>query len=376
MKKIAIVGAGIAGVATALSLRSSAFAIDMYEQAAEVKGIGSGLTLWPNATAVLQTLGVLDDCLARSGRLDTLHIVLSNGRPIMDIPTGDFDTPAIAMHRGELHRILLEKLNQPVHKGQRCLGVRTAAEGSYLLFADGEKGPYDLIVAADGIRSILRRQVLGDALLRPKGYRIWRGLAEAKDLFGADGRFFEVWERRLRFGVLPLGKGMVCWYAARNQAANDVRSLAAQKESLMQDFSRWDFPARELLARTDLADFIPSDVTDLKPTRGWSKDRILLIGDAIHPMPANLGLGGNMALEDGLALGRLLQSHDDIDQVCREFEEIRFARVASVMWDSNFVGFFCQTKNPLINQLRNVLCSIVPGRYFTWESRSLYSYRA
>ncbi len=377
MRKIAIVGAGIAGLATALAIPASKFEVEVFEQAPEIKGVGSGLTLWPNATCVLNALGVLEECQARSGALKTLFIQLSDRRRVLTIPTGTFPTPAIAMQRRDLHQILMSKIKlQSISIGRQCLGVRKATEGSYLRFADGENGPYDLIVAADGIRSTLRSYVRKNLELRNKGYAISRGVADAADLFPADGNFFEIWGSGLRFGVLPMSQGQVCWYAARNQQAGDQRPLHEQKETLLKDLRDWKFPARELVARTALEYLIPSDVAVLKATRGWSRDRVLLLGDAIHPMAANLGLGGNMALEDALVLGNLLRKSDNIDEVCEDFENLRFSRVAAVTKSSNFIGYICQTENPIIRQGRNLACTLIPGRYFTWESRSLYSFRA
>jgi len=377
MKKIAIVGAGIGGLATALAIPNSNYRVDVFERASEIKGVGSGLTLWPNATCVLQALGVLDKCRSKSGNLSTLKIHLADNRSVMTIPTGDFPTPAIAMHRGDLHAILMSKLTtHTIYRGWQCIGVRSAPDGTYVRFNEGEKGPYDLVIAADGIRSVLRTHVRQNLELRKKGYSIWRGVANAADLFPSDGNFYEVWGKGLRFGILPLSQGQVCWYAARTQQPGDRRPIADQKKSLLAEFDSWKFPARELVDRTSLEHLIPSDVAVLKPCRGWSRDRVLLMGDAIHPMAANLGLGGNMALEDALILGNLLRRSDNIDDVCFDFEKLRYARVASVTEDSNLIGFLCQTKNPIVSSCRNFAASLIPGRYFTWESRALYAYRA
>ena len=376
LQKIAIVGGGIGGLATALSIPRSRFEIEIFEQAAVIKGSGSGLTLWPNATYVLRDLNLLDECLARSGCLETLRIRLANDKPIMSVPTGSYDTPAIAIHRRDLHSIMLAHVTVPIYLNRRCLGVRTAVEGSYLQFAEDESGPYDLIVAADGMNSLLRNHVVGPIRARHKGYTIWRGVADASDQFADDGNFFEIWARSLRFGVLPLGHGMVCWYAARNQVPGDRRSAGEQKASLLKDFETWHFPAHKIMSRTAAETILPSDVTDLKPTRGWNRDRVLLLGDAIHPMPANLGLGGNMALEDAMTLGKLLSRSGDLQQVMIDFEKLRFARVTSITRDSNFVGYFCQTSNPVINLLRNGICSVVPGRLFTWDAQGIYAHQA
>jgi len=379
MQRIAIIGAGIGGLATALAVPASDYEVDIFERSAIIKGLGSGLTLWPNATHVLRVLGVLKECETLSAPLLNSFVKLSTGRTLLKVPTGVFPTPAIAMHRADLHRFLVAKLShQNVFVSHKCIGIRWANEGSYLRFEDNEKGPYDLIIASDGMQSKLRDTVLNKYQLRSKGYRIWRGVVDLGSLSVPKGDFFEIWGPKIRFGILPMSETQVCWYAARNQDRGDVSSLDAQKQSILDDLKGWDFPASDLVKRTPLDSFIPSDVFDLKFKGPWNRDRVLLLGDAVHPMPANLGLGGNMALEDALLLGKLLEKYKgrDLSLVSASFEKLRSKRVRRIVRSSNRIGFICQLENPILRALRNFLCHFIPGWLFTWNSKWTYKYRA
>ncbi|MBI3556735.1 MAG: FAD-dependent monooxygenase [Deltaproteobacteria bacterium] len=376
-RKTAIVGAGIGGLATAIAAADGGNHVEVFERSSEIKGVGAGMALWPNATRVLRQLGVLDQCVLKSGPLELLSVRLAGGKVVMKIPTEKFSTPAIALRRVDLHEALLSRLRGlRIQTGQHCLGIREADEGAYLVFKDGERGPYDVVIGADGIRSVLRQYVQGQVSLRYKGYAIWRGIAEAADLCAADGNFFEIWGPGQRFGILPMGQGRVCWYATINQPQGGRGTAREQKEALLKRFGGWAGPVVELIARTPLDALLHSDTYDREPYARWSRGRVVLIGDAVHPIPANLGMGGCMALEDALILGQLLNKPRDVMELFRRFELLRLNRVADISRRSGFIGAIGQLSSPVLTPVRDKLCDLIPGRLFTYTSRAIHSYQA
>ncbi len=370
-------GAGIGGLAVAIASTRAGNQVEVFERSSEIKGVGAGMALWPNATRVLLSLGILEECVSRSGPLALLSVQLASGKVVMKIATENFSTPAIALQRGDLHKALLACAQGiPFYSGHSCLGIRDADEGAYLVFEQGERGPYDVVVAADGIRSALRGYVQGDIPLRYKGYAIWRGVAEAADLVAADGNFFEIWGPGQRFGILPMGNGRVCWYATVNQPQGDRRGMHEQKEFLLKRFRGWVPPVEELLARTPLDALVASDTFDRTPSSRWSRERVVLLGDAVHPIAANLGMGGCMALEDSWILGQLLGKPRSLPGLFDHYENLRRNRVADIARRSNVIGAIGQLGHPWVFPLRDQICKLIPGRLFTLSSRRIHSYRA
>ena len=378
-RKIAIIGAGIGGLAAANALVRGGVAIgdvEMFERNAETKGVGAGMALWPNATRVLQTLGVLEECVAQSGPLSLLWVQLANGKVVMKIRTEAFSTPAVALRRMDLHNALSSRVGQlTTHLEHQCLGLRESAQGVYLHFKTGVRGPYDVVIGADGIRSELREYVQGAIPLRYKGYAIWRGIAQAPDLVAADGNFFEIWGAGQRFGILPMGQGTVCWYATVNQPQGDRRELGEQKSFLQKRFRGSATPVEALLERTPLDAFVPSDTFDREPNSRWSRGRVVLLGDAVHPIAANLGMGGCMALEDALILGTLLGRDKPIAELFSRYENLRQNRVANIARRSSVIGAIGQLSNPVIRPVRDKICKLIPGGLFTCTSREIHAYR-
>src|SRR5579872_261387 len=227
MERIAIVGAGIGGLAAAAALEicdpRATFDVEVFERRAEVRGLGAGLTLWANATRVLQQLGALDGCLSQSGPLLNLRVQLWNGRPVMQIPVERFSTPSFAMHRADLHHVLRSRVSRSTFfPASHCIGVSELDDGAELEFADGRKRVFDIVIAADGINSVLRNYVQRPRKLNFNGYGVWRGVADGRGLIEQDGNFYEIWGRGRRFGILPMADHQVCWYATENHAGEDT----------------------------------------------------------------------------------------------------------------------------------------------------------
>lgn len=372
---IAIIGAGIGGLAVASALKRSGHQVQIFERAAQITAVGSGLTLWPNATRVLKHLGVLDQCLRASCPLQHLVVRLSDGRKIMAIPSEQFETPAIAMHRADLHNALLSTLSPDlVRLNFGCETVREESEGVYLGGAGTEVGPFDLVIGADGLRSMVRRYVNDHLQLTYKGYVIWRGVAEVDR--PQDGSFSETWGRGQRFGILPIGAKRICWYGTMNVKQGLLSTTSDRKKMIAGLFSGWHDPIEKIISATPEETLIQTETLDCSQPTHWSRGRVVLMGDAIHPIAANLGQGSCLALEDAVVLSEAIQSHENPHEAFAAYEKIRRPRVSSVQRRSSFVGSIGQWERPVLAPLRNWVCSWIPGTLFTRTSRSLYNYRA
>ncbi|MFD9704384.1 FAD-dependent monooxygenase [Lentzea sp. NPDC059081] len=341
--KAIVVGGGIGGLAAAVSLRRVGWEVVVHERAAAFGEIGAGVGVMPNAMRALEWMGV--DAEVR--RLGTPRVSggvrSSDGRWLVHLPDVGQEK-VTAMHRADLHGVLLRALP------------------SEILFNDAEVTSVedldaDLVVAADGINSRLRAELLPDA---PgpvyAGATAWRGVAPGpfdlpiSQTLGPGGEA----------GVLPLGDGRVCWYvAAMAPAEADLDPLEL--------FAGWHDPLPSLLASTP--EVIRHDIYALPLLPTFVSGRVALLGDAAHAMTPYLGQGACMALEDAVTLAVC-----DGDLV--RYDALRRPRTQAVWRGSRLAGRFgIEVRSPIAVALRDLVLRALPSsaavrgmtQFATWE---------
>ena len=373
--KIAIVGAGISGLCLAVTLKKKGINAQVFEQFTESKAVGAGMTLWPNATRVLRDLDVLESLQKHGNLLE--HFCLRNfdGHPLMKIRIDSFDTSSIAVHRADLHHALLSLLApEQFHLGQICERVFETNEGAYLTFTQQTLGPFDLVVAADGLHSRLRSYVQPTRTLRNNGYVVWRGIANCTETILSPGAFSETWGKGHRFGILPLGNGQTCWYATANLNQLPENQFST-REYLVKTFGKWHDPIPRILQQTHFDSIIRSEALDSRPEKSWARGKVVLMGDNVHPMVPNLGQGGCMSIEDAMVLGSLIGGDLPLDKILGKYEKYRANRVAGITRRARWIGWVGQLQHPWITTLRNFLCRLFPGSLITLSSRRIHAYR-
>jgi 2-polyprenyl-6-methoxyphenol hydroxylase-like FAD-dependent oxidoreductase len=375
--KIAIIGSGISGLASSIMLSKAGHTVEVFERAPEIKEVGAGLSLWPNATYALEAMGVLDTCLQNSCPFERLRILGVDGKRLMEVPALGYGTPTIAMHRADLVFALTTKVSPSfLRLGQEITSVSESQEGALLFAGTNKFGPFDLVVGADGLRSVARtyvRQQPADEL-KYHGYPVWRGIAPFE--YAQHGSISETWGAGQRFGILSIGKGRTYWYATQNQTLQEANRDEDHREHLLKIFGSWHSPIPEILERTPASAILKNLTYDRLPMRGWSRGRVVLIGDAAHAATPNLGQGGCMALEDAMVLPRALNSTGNLTDALQKFERTRFSRTAGIVKKSRRIGFIEQWENRLAVFARNSLCSLLPGRLVARANRNIYEFKS
>lgn len=341
---VLVVGAGLAGTAVSIGLARAGVAVDLVEIKPDVTALGSGITLQGNALRELRDLGVWDECLQNGYPFHSLGLRAPDPHgtlvaEIPDVKTGGPDLPAtLGMPRPVLARILMQRAvatGVKVRYGTTVTSLEQDADGADVTFADGSTGRYDLVVAADGIRSALR-QLLGVHLeTRPIGMGIWRSFGPRPesvtrtDLYYGGPSYIA--------GYCPTSETTL--YAYIVEAAQD-RSGLSQDEQLatLVELSKayhgpWD-DIRETLTDPSTINYTWFE-THLLPAP-WNRGRVVLIGDAAHTCPPTIAQGGAQALEDAKVLAELVTTRDALDDdLWQAFHDRRIPRVVEVVDASN-----------------------------------------
>ncbi len=343
-RRIAIAGAGIAGLTTALALLQQGFEVDVFEQAAQLGELGAGLQISPNGSRVLQALGLgeaLQSCVSPARGKEIRLWNTGQRWKLFDL--GDdclarFGAPFWMVHRGDLHRVLLDafvaRSDRPVRLNARVVQARSTDTGVSFELNDGSHHCAQALLAADGVHSVLREQLLGEDKAQFTGLLAWRGLVPVD-------RVSE--HLRPQVGTNWVGPGAhVITYPVRGGALMNVVGIIEREgwrseswtergthAELLQDFGHWHADVCELMSAIDQP--FKWALLGRAPQTGWAQGNICLMGDAAHPTLPFLAQGANMALEDAAVMARCLALDEPTEQALARFEKLRWQRTADIV---------------------------------------------
>lgn len=363
-----IIGGGIGGLCAGLALQRAGARVAVYEAAPAPREVGAGLTLWPNAIRGLDRLG-LSAAVRALGTVDRHGGAIADwrGRHLVTLPAATlearFGAPIVVVHRAEFGALLAEALGQGVIRyDARLRAFAPDAAGRVVArFADGCEARGDLLIGADGLRSVTRQHLFGGPAPRYAGYTAWRAVVPYDHarvpLWG------ELRGRGLRFGLAPIGSDRVYYFATRNAPAGGDRggSPGSRLEELSRLFGGWADPVPGLLASTDPATLLQNDIEELPPLSRWGAGPVTLLGDAAHAMTPNLGQGACQAIEDAVILAACLREATDVAVALRRYEARRRPRTARIQRQARQIGRVGQWSHPLACALRDRGIGLVPS---------------
>ncbi|MEI7024927.1 FAD-dependent monooxygenase [Paenibacillus sp. y28] len=368
--QIMIVGGGIAGLALANALQRGGRQVTIYERSAVHEERGAGIVLAANALKVLEKLGLAGQVRASGAAVRSAEIRSWDGKPVMRLPVHEqadrYGTYSYLIHRAELHRILLKGLEPgTIRLDKRFLHYQEGPDAVTASFAGGEQAEGALLVGADGIHSKVRSQLAGDPPLRYSGYTARRGIAHFRDSrYPVElGGGFEAWGPGKRFGFSHLGNDRIFWFAAINAPQGLQAAPEGRKAETLRHFRGWCEPIEAVVESTPEEAVLAHDIFDMKPLPYCSAGRVVLLGDAAHPMLPNLGQGGAQALEDAWVLADLLLAlPGNLPAALAEYEHRRRARTAKVAERSRRMARMVQLEHPAALYARNSLLRLLPSQ--------------
>jgi 2-polyprenyl-6-methoxyphenol hydroxylase-like FAD-dependent oxidoreductase len=347
---ILVAGGGIGGLAAALALAKAGKEVKVLEQSAEIGEIGAGMQLGPNAFHAFDLLGV--GPIARKRAVYTDYLVMHDaldGYQVAKIPTGDafmsrFGNPYAVIHRVDAHNSLLEAAMQvpgiSFHTSVRVCSISQDEQQVCVEDQLGNKYTGAALIGADGIKSIVREQFVGDQA-RVTGHVVYRAVVD-REAFPADLRWnaAAIWVGpKCHLVHYPLRGGeqynLVVTFHSRHEEQWGVRDGSAEE---VQSYFQGVIPqARQLI---DLPKSWRRWATaDRDPIEQWSFGLVTLLGDAAHPTTQYMAQGACMALEDAVTLGQCVQgAPGDLQLAFDRYQKARVARTARIVLSAREMG--------------------------------------
>lgn len=337
--KIAIIGGGIGGLATALAMTQAGYAVTVLERSNQLVDLGAGITLAPNATRVLYHLGLgpgLEETSVTPPKTEYRHY--RTGAVIMRMMTKNFreiyGAPYMRLHRWDLQHAMITRLAQ-IAPGALRLGAhveRLEPRGDHvaLAFADGRTETADLVVAADGIRSAIRESLFSPAPPEFTGFVAWRGLVDTADLPPHLRESAVAFGRGRHINRYLVRRGELLNFVAvaqRDQWEAEGWTIAAPLDEFLAEFSSFDEGTRTVISRPVRGQVFKWGLFGRPWLERWSSGRVVLLGDAAHPMLPFLGQGAANAIEDAMILTRCLTAETSPERAFDLYQRTRGARV-------------------------------------------------
>lgn len=359
--KALITGAGIGGLATGIALREAGLDVDIFERSQQLREVGAGLMIWPNGTRSLKALGV--DVPAQKVRAIVLRS--SRGGVLMESPVEDisrrYGSDVEFVHRAELRAALAKRLAPvAVHLGAEVVGFEDRGDHVQVNLSDGRVQSGDLLVGADGLRSVVRARLLGDGDPIYLGSTVWRGVVSSDGIPLERGVGVNWVGRGAEFLGFYVGDDRIYWAGVTKEPRGEKAGPGGHKQDLLDRFGDWPDAVPALIEATDDAAILRNDMYDRRPVARWSAGRVTLVGDAAHPMTPNQGQGACQALEDAVALGESLKQCSNLTAAFTMYEALRMKRANSAVTLSRQATRGVQLENRLACAIRDRLPGLIP----------------
>ncbi|MEA5426517.1 FAD-dependent monooxygenase [Arcicella lustrica] len=342
VKKILVVGAGIGGQSVAIGLKKAGFEVDLIELHKEFNVYGVGIIQQANALRALDSIGVADEAMRRGSPYGKVKLCLPHG-----IQIGEAGTPPIGkfpshngISRKILHDVLFEeaqKVGLKYRMGVTVESIDNQPNAAHVTFTDGTKDSYDVVIAADGVNSKVRKLIFGDFKLSYVGLSVWRYAFKRPANLDTGYIFFN---KKHKMGVIPMTAD-TC-YIFLNSAEGDNPLIPENQlvEKLKTYMSAYPVPlVQELIPQVTDAKLVNYRVLEtLKMPAPWYKNSVVVLGDAAHTTIPQLGSGAALAIEDAVVLVEELQKEGELTDVFERYMKRRYERCKMVVDVSETLG--------------------------------------
>ncbi|MBD6619661.1 FAD-dependent monooxygenase [Komarekiella sp. 'clone 1'] len=333
LEKIAIIGAGLGGLATAIALRNLGYNVQVYEKAQEFRPAGTGLGLAPNglnfldaiAPGIVETL-TISGCPVHNSvfKSNTGETIRANQSTYLE----KYGRPLLTVWWWRLQQTLASRLpSDIIHLNHRCIGFEQNENGVEVYFDGGKTIYADLLIGSDGVNSTIRETLVGDGKPNYLGSMCWRSVLQYQhELFDSYDLVFIKGNKQFMY-LLNVGEGYTSWISRKSTPDYSLSQTADKvKSRILNDLAGWDESFRVVVEMTPAEQIWEGLICDRPPLNHWSEGRVVLLGDAAHPMAPSIGQGANSTFEDAYELQACFSQSSSLAQALTSYEKRRIER--------------------------------------------------
>lgn len=384
LRHVLIIGGGVAGPALALFLRKAGISCAVYEAYPFVTGVGGGLGLAPNGVKVLAALGIAGELKRRAPSIARYAFRNDRGALLaaMRIDAPPNGEPMLAMSRALLFETLaaaMQRQHLETHYEKRLLHIEDRGGSVVAHFDDGTSAEGDLLIGADGVRSVVRGHLLPGAQADYTGMIGIGGFTPLAALPGFDPHTMTfVFGKRGFFGYSGADGNAAMWWSNlfldREIPNDELVSLdvPAERRELLDRFGHYHTPIPALIGET--RGLLRLNIYDVRSLPTWRRGRVVLIGDAAHAVSPSAGQGASLALEDAMYLAKLLRDASDVETALARFASDRKPRAERVVAEGRRRGADKAIVGPLQQRLRELMIRLFVPLFGRTSDRWLHEY--
>lgn len=359
---ISILGGGVGGLSAAIALKQEGFDVSIYERHSGPSEIGAGIVCWPNASFILEQLGVLEKISNVSGAINYMNRYTNTGESIGSIDINELNRlmkyPSYSIVRKDLMNILIQRtveLNIDIHYDHEAIKISNENTNTVIQFSNSKVIQPDIIIGADGrMKSLARKYVNGSNSPIYQGFINWVGVIEDESMSFSELSVSDYWGVGDRFGIVPVSQTKAYWAGGTTSKNIAEINPVKYKSELNSIFSGWPDIITRVINGTPQSRINKIYVHDHDPINLWHKNNLILLGDSAHsPLPTS-GQGACQALEDAWHLTKCLkESPNDISKAFKLFTELRKSKTAGITFGGrqlassifNINEEFCKQRN-------------------------------
>jgi len=354
--KITIIGAGIGGLTAGIALRQAGYEVEIYDRVKELRPTGAGISLWSNGVKVLNRLGLGENMAQIGGLMDRMEYRSVTGELLNDIDlmplVEEVGQRPYPVARADLQNMLRSAFPGEVKLNSKCIGVEENETGVTAFFEDGHQTTSDLLIAADGIRSILRKYVL-DEDVEPQyaGYVNWNGLVSASEDLAPNNTWVIYVGEHKRASLMPVAGDRFYFFLDVPLPKGTPANPENYQAELKGHFQGWADSVQKLIERIDPFKTARPEIHDLGSLDRLVRGKVALLGDSAHATCPDLGQGGCQAMEDAFVLTQYLMTTNlGVEYALKRYEMERKERTSTVVEKARKRAEMIHGKDPAVTQ--------------------------